>query len=449
MTLLTLFASADIAVAQTLSVPSVASGGPGSAFVTAVVPTPAPSTTAAVPESAITIEVWNAAYSALVDDLPDTWGRRWLEQSNQPGSGAFTISDYDADFADITFGRVVRFYLDDVIRFAMIVEQSSDTAIAAGEEADEATTFSGRGHAAVLERAAVFPALGTGRVPFTENRYFNWASPDFDDSTWTAAVATPPKYGEVSGGVVTENFARPEGWPDDDAQWLWDRSSEEDGVPIGDVYLRSEFTVSNAGPYQVWAASDDEHEVWLDGVQILSRSEYYGGQSEHTDVTLDAGTHYLAAKASNLNNLKAGFVLTVVPINGDGSIGASIFRTQATTWVVVGYPDPVPGWRTGAIMRALIAEAQARGWQAGFATTFADDTDTDGNEWDITTDVVFPIGHNLLQAIARLAETYLDYGMQPASFTLNAWKKGMRGADSGVTYTRAVNILTLSHEGRG
>lgn len=400
----------------------------------------------------IGVEVYDSEYLVQLADSDDTAARfnvRWQEAKNDVGTGRFDMHNGDAALAQCARGNIVAVGLDGRRDFAFVIESAAVAVVSPAEELGQNTTVSGRGTAALLEDAVVYPEMGIGRKPYSDTRNFNWASPEFDDSAWDTPVATPPKYGEVANGVVTENFALPAAWPDPDSEWIWDRDSEEDGVPIGDVYFRSSFTVAAEAQYRIWAAADDNHEVWLDGVLAMSREGPYGGQSEFINVLLDAGTHHLAVRASNLNALKAGFTLTVTSINGDGTDGASIHATNTTDWVVLGYPDPVPGYKVGKIIRRLISEAQTRGGLDGFNVGFDDDDDSDGTPWTESNDVAFPIGLTVLAALQQLAEVYLDWRMAGDTLTLHAYVKGDPAA-SGVTFKTGdrgdgANLVSLVH----
>lgn len=100
----------------------------------------------------------------LIDYVPRSKRRSWLDELADVGSGSFQVH-VDDDTLEahpdlLDYGNVVRCYLDGVLRFAWIIEDARLTGVSDGEDAGLWWTVSGRGALARLEDAAVYPAGG-------------------------------------------------------------------------------------------------------------------------------------------------------------------------------------------------------------------------------------------------------------------------------------------------
>lgn len=371
-------------------------------------------------------------------ELDEGFGRSWQDVHNDAGAGRIVVQNDDPDLASVDYFDVLRFELDGVTRFAALVERKARATVAGGEEADEATELSGRGVVALLEDGVVFPEGGPGRARFSETRVFNFASPSFDDSGWTTPVASTQTQMEFS----------PEGWPDPDAVYLWDRYSAVDGTPPGDVYLRHNFNVpADDTVVEVWIDVDDEFELWLDGQPLVSDTfnPLSLGVPEHPRLKLDAGDHLLALRARNLNDLKAGVILSVLELDAAGVVVGTLTNTAAPGWRAVGYPPSPPGFTPGRVLRVLLEETQARGALAGVTLSFTDGADSAGRAWPVAPDLAFPVGTDLLSVLKQIAESYLDFKMTP-NLVLHAW--ATRGTTTTVAFEPGVNVTELFHEGK-
>lgn len=104
----------------------------------------------------------------LVDILPDTFAREWLDELNGPGAGSFKVSARNPRLANpdlLAYGNIARMVLDEVPRFAFTIEHKNWVDVGEGEDADRVLTVSGRGVLAKLEEAQVYLSEGlTGEV---------------------------------------------------------------------------------------------------------------------------------------------------------------------------------------------------------------------------------------------------------------------------------------------
>lgn len=398
--------------------------------------------------SDITAEARSRA-GTLLTTLPDSHGRGWQDTLNDTGSGSLTLQNDDPALALVPYGAVLNFAIDGTTRFSSLVEQKTRVSISQDEEVGEVTTLAGRGTAAIMEEAVVDQPSTAGIVAaFSDNRVFNFASLDLNTTGWTAAVATG------LGG-------RPEGWCDPGAVWIWDRNLVSVNAPGGDVYFRRLFNVAAQVDVEVWAAADDAYDLWLDGAPLLHGGPVYLGQAAKAGpLTLRAGTHLLAVRVHNANDLKAGLRVSVFTLNTTGgqegvtvdSVSGVPVNTSAG-WVILPYPlyggpgsDPKPpGLTAGRILQLLVTEAQARGALTGVTLGFTATADSAGVAWPVTSDISLAIGVDLLSVLRQLTEGYIDFRMSQSGLTLNAYVNA--GSASASVLARAVNLTDLSHVG--
>lgn len=365
-------------------------------------------------------------------------GAAWQEVLNSPGTGRVVVQNDDPDLAAVRYGDLLRFELGGLARFLAIAERKKRVEISRDEEVGELTEISGRGTLARWARAVVYPDTEPGALPFSDQRVFNFASPDLDDSAWAAAINTP----QTLLGFT------PQSWPDADADYLWDRPVWQDGVPPGDAYLRHWFTVADDVTGELWVDADDEFDAWIDGVFV--QSDRFNptelGVPEHTRLRLTAGDHLLAIRARNLNALKAGVIVTVLELDATGApVGVITHSTHSAGWKVLGYPPSPPGFTPGAVLRILLADAQARGALTGTTLGFTDTTDSAGVAWPVTADLAFRAGTTLLAVLEQLAEVYLELKPSPSTYRLDAYVT--RGEATTVEFVEAESILELVHDG--
>lgn len=433
----------------------------GSAANSSVVPGPRITQTypaGAPAQSRIIVRLFDpAAMDLEVAELTQSWARRWLDELDDVGSGSVNLQNDDFDLALVSYGSVVRFDLDGLACFAMIVETITRKAIDAGEEAEEFTSLAGRGLLAGWEDAIVFPSMVDPfrrRYVVSDVRTFSFASLEYDDESWKDAVPTGAFYG---AGASNENFGYPEGFPISLLFWWWDRNTSGN-APAGDVYLRREFEIvtesgSASIDVEIWAAADDALELYVDGIQMLVIDGPYDGSPGHVAATLADGDHVIAIKGTNMNALKAGVLFTVDLVNAETGAHSIITNSGDNTGTpvmsVLGYPTTVPGFTPGRIIEILLAEAKTRGVLQEWTLTFDASVDSAGAPWPIIATVDFQIGMDLLSVLRQLAETFIDVAVAPARLELSAWVIGTRGRTTAVDFEPLVNLTSLVHAGEG
>jgi len=420
-------------------------------------PTPTPgepvARSATPPARRIVVRVCDPDNPATVLATLDRARReRWQKVLSEHGTGSCVLQNDDADLADATYGRLLRWEVDGRATFLSIIEGRDQVLISQQEDVDEATEVGGRGVLAQWDDGVVYPEAGATGRPFSDQRVLNWTSADFDDSGWR-----PVKLGQRIGDVhqVDPNIAK--GFPDADAHVLWAWGSGETGSPgaggiePGIALLRKTVTVGTAGWYRFFVSADDGATVIIDGVQLYAEARlWFHLETQSVDVYLSAGSHQLAMRVENLDNgnlagNSAWGLMSAVAITEDGELGAVLVRTDST-WKGVAYPPKPPGFTIGRAIRVLLEEAQARGALLGWTLGFTDTADSAGQAWVEEPELAFQCGMDLYSVLQELAEAYVELDVAPAQLVLYAYSDGY-GQVSGAAYTEGASILALAHSG--
>lgn len=404
----------------------------------------------------ITCELLARDTLAVKATLDESRDRQWQEVLNDVGSGKVTLQNDDADLALIEYGDYIRFLLDGVARFAIIVESMTRTDIAPGEESDEATVISGRGAVAVFENVVIYPdAIFLDTVPFADARVFNFASllPNGPDP-W----ATPYDWGDrPTAGPYTGN---PADFPPVFSHWVGPEAPDGFGDnQRGDWYFFALIIGAPAAHYRLFFGYDDRIEIWIDNVPLFSNNDTTIEAVKSVDVFLDAFIHTLACRVTNLDpnagppDGPTGITMALCTVNPDDSFDTEYWATDPTdlNQFVMPFPARAPGYTPGSLITALYLEATPPGSRdvpsvALVTLTFDEDFDSNGDAW---TEYISPsvnIGTDLLTFIKSLAESSYDFWFDPATWELNLYQS--RGSASGVTYTETTNITELSHVGK-
>lgn len=412
-------------------------GPPALNPVTSVPLTPpvlAPPSTLGAPGPVVQVLVNGAVPSALLETS-------WQRVLSDPGEGSATVPN---GAASADYGDILTFSMGGKVRHQALIERINEQRIDANEEAGENTTYSGRGLSAEWDRMVIYPDLGAEHPerlapPKQDSRFFNWtASTGIDDTQWGQAVITPARYGKTlldSGGG--QRFYYPEGWPWNQARWIWDRETSN-GAPVGDVYFRKTFG-AGAGIYQIWSCADDEYELWINGIKIAERLGVYSGQAEHVEIELGEHFHLLAAKAKNRKG-RAGLQVAVLPVKDFGQLGVAIEQTDQS-WKVKGYPKDPPGMTVGQAIKIVHDEAKVRGMLNNWTLGFGKDNDSAGKPWPILSDLSVPVGTTGLGFLSQLSEAHIDWSFSPAQRKLLCYNIDTMGHSSaGLTPMTELNV---------
>lgn len=389
---------------------------------------------------------------AVFDEM---FGAKWQEILNDAGSAEISVLNTDPDLLLLRDGDILRFEHRGYATFVMLIAERTVAAVAGGEERDQITTLKGPGHIAALGEALVYPARGVGKLPIQEDRVFNWTASDFDDAAWP--LANPLH----TAGTLTDWHGPLEGWPDPTAVYVWGWTGDLRYAPSGSCYFRDSFAVPEGlypdQPQQIvlYLGADDTGTMYFDGAQAVdtedNRPDYHSTYSVVLDVT--AGQHWVSAVATNAGVPLPDPLLDpmIHDVDADpnpaGLLGAAylyvngtpttlLWHTSAATRVIE-YPPQPPGMTPGEVIRHAIQEAQARGALPHVLLNFTDETDSDGRAWPIVGDIATKVGTDVWTFIKELTDTYVDVWMEPASFTLWAWRKDGRGEARDIAFLPA------------
>lgn len=99
--------------------------------------------------------------ATLIDILPDSRARKWIDELNEVGGGEFEIHEDDPKLVEnptiLRPGNFARFYLDEVARFTIRLEDYDYVPAGDAEDSGRWIKVSGRGGAALLEDGLVYP----------------------------------------------------------------------------------------------------------------------------------------------------------------------------------------------------------------------------------------------------------------------------------------------------
>lgn len=388
----------------------------------------------------------------IVAELPLSKARTWAEVLSEPGSGGAQFLLEDTALANFVEDGddVIVFSYRGQRAFAMLVEGKSETTYAEGEESAQLVTYVGRGHLAVLSRSLVYPTGGVGLDPVEQDRLFNWASPEFDSSSWgpVAYLGTITDLINVQAfllylsGYPTDPASITINVPQYDLELFWAPGGT--GLvdqPPGDIYVHDTLTIPTDGTYFVYFYCDDNGELYINGSQVLTISGLNATAATSQAVELTAGTYRLALHINNSDLLEPSItnggnygwaVYTTNLVLGTNEVGTLVDKAKSTA-VVVAYPPQPPGMPVGQAMIIALEEAQARGELTGVTWNFTATADSDGVPWPTVPDIATKTGADMMTFFRELAATYVDLWMDPGSFTLWAWNIDGRGADLSAT----------------
>lgn len=404
----------------------------------------------------ITVELLARDTLAVKATLDESRDRQWQEVFNDVGNGKVTLQNDDPDLALVEYGDYVRFLLDGVARFAIIVEAMDRVDVASGEEADEATVISGRGAIAVLENVVIYPdAIFLDTVPFADARVFNFASllPDGPEP-W----ATPYDWGDRPAAGPYAGM--PADFPAVFSHWVGPEAPDGSGDnQRGDWFFFALIIGAPAARYRLVFGFDDRIELWVDNVPLFSNNETTIEAAKTVDVYLDSFIHTLACRVTNLDpnagppDGPTGITMALCTLKPDDTIDLEYWATDPTdpNQFVMAFPSRAPGYTPGSIITSMYLEATPPGSRdvpsvALVSFTFDEDFDSNGVAWPEYISPAVNVGTDLLTFLKQLAESSFDFWFDPATWQLNLYLS--RGSATSVAYTETSNITALSHAGK-
>ena len=244
------------------------------------------------------LDVYDATNATYQGTLDAALSSEFVDEYNQPGAGTVTVPLDSADAALLVKDAVVRVIYRDEVRFAWFVETRERTIADNGNQ--YTLTASGRGLLAWLEDAIVYPQGGLADF-LAPDRPFNYASGPGD---WRTSGNYQAALGVTWLADTTSRDGLPVRWKDPQAQWIW-RTNPSTLVQRGTVnWLYRDFTLTEGKRIKFYASCDNAMDVYLDGQQIMSSSDFDKEAASFTQMArfttrLGIGTHTLAARVKN------------------------------------------------------------------------------------------------------------------------------------------------------
>lgn len=388
--------------------------------------------------AAIQVEVYGPDGITLIAAVPRHTGAQWLDELNGDGSGQFSIHLDDPLLttypALLDGGNIVKLApTGQAAAFAFHIEDVTPTLTASGGRAENWVTVSGRGVRTLLQLGVVYPEYGL-RATTSDDRAFDFSSAEgdwYDSAEWVTPQAVT-----LAADTSFRGTKGPEGWPDPGAEWIWSTDPTADAT-AGRNWFRGSFTLASPANIAIYGSSDNWMNLRLNGDTIIETDmddRYAWAETYKFSAYLPAGTHLIAAAVDNYDSNgdnPAGFLCSVMYLDASGKPTSSVLRTSAASFKVRGYGDP-PGWNGAQIVRALLAECQARGASPldPITTDFTGAVDSDGQAWEDLQDRAFDVNTDLLDVLTQVSEIAFDSAMTP-DLVLHAWKQ--RGADLSAT----------------
>jgi nucleoid-associated protein YgaU len=245
-------------------------------------------------EDPMTVEVLDVDDpNTVITELPLSKAREFRDAPSAVGSGTLQLMADDPDVAYLDGDRILRWRIDGRPATQTLVEKLERKTIAAGEEAEQILTVSGRSLIALLEEAVVYPSRGPATLPIEDTRIFNFANDDFSEKGWTSSGHI-----RYQGQPSTYWTGLPARWPATSAAWIWAPGSNDNQAKVGTCYFRKRFEIpSGVTELALFFSTDNGGELWFDGQMIMDSDSF----SEHRSINVPVtpGTHLLAVKAWN------------------------------------------------------------------------------------------------------------------------------------------------------
>lgn len=331
----------------------------------------------AVPPAELRWSIWSADLSvAHVSDLDVSDGKASKVFRGRGGGGSLAVAASDPDAAEVQAGRVVRVDVADgsggwVPWHAWVLRTKKASSADVAADGVERVVWSGPELSALLDDVQVMPN-GVGAAPFSDQRVFDWSSPELDDAGWS----TP----DVRGHVTDVDYppaalaGRPTTFPSDTALFL--SGAPPSGSPgvdaVGLVPFRRHVAL-DAGSYTLYVTGDDLFDVRVDGVPMVAYRVAFGDASTATWYRQFRLTEpravVVSALVENVERFAAdpgapfGNVLMFAASlhhRTFGGIGeeAEVMSTDAA-WLSHG-PGPLPGFTAAQAVDVMLLDAG--GW---------------------------------------------------------------------------------------
>ena len=245
------------------------------------------------------LDVYDPLNQTYQGTLTQTLSSEFVDEFNQAGFGTVTVPLFSTEAGLLVKDAVVRVVYRDEVRFAWFVEtRERNLADSSGQQT---LTASGRGLLAILDDCVVYPQGGLADF-LAPDRPFNWASGP--TGNWRSSGNYQAALGVQWKNDTTSRRNLPVRWKDPSAQWIW-RTNPETVVQRGTVnWFYRDFTLTSSTRVKFFASCDNQMDVYLDGQQIMSSSDFDNEAASFTQmarftIRLGIGTHTLAARVKN------------------------------------------------------------------------------------------------------------------------------------------------------
>ena len=440
----------------------------------------------------VTVHIYGPAGINELNQVENATNISWRDELNGPGFGSFEIALDDPDVADCISGRMVRLEIDGVPAFTFRIEgRPQMIQVDEGEESSYRVIVQGRGWAAILDDATVYPSRDVeGETPDLEDpfkqrdRVFSFASVDFPNGTLWPQALEVYEYSqlqayrfqrvEVSEGSF-ENRPSPVDMPFPNSEVYEALTGSELAywiVPpvasssIGFFFYAGILTWTTEEPITFSMTADNLFRFYINGVQILDEESdvfMWEGWKEVT-YPMRPGQYRLACVVENIEGASAvgetdygGWLMGSYVRGADGNPKAGAITTNALYRALYS-PDIWPGWTPGQIVERLIVEATGRGslLNGSIGYNFSAASDSSGNPWTalhgglVTSyipEFLVPVGSTMLSALDQLVEEgWVDWNMLPGGATLQMWSAEAGAGTSAAAFTIGTNIVLLDRQ---
>lgn len=401
--------------------------------------------------------------SEIVEVLNNRMAPTALEQLNDDGGGSFKIHALDpkidpnqgGDPTLLDYGNIFRVVVEGKVVQCCEITGRKLTLVDEGEYASLIWEITGVGYGAnTMNNAVVYPEKGLKKNSL-DTRFFSFAAQTgswYHDIDWVA----PIKVAIQSTNLPTDPWSgTPYPWPLDwpkaleESWWLWDRVQERltGSAPVGDVYFRAEFTITEPHvTLTLVMTADDFAWAYIDGQQILSIESVYSWQKTfQATIDVDAGPHVFGIRARTIRGYGGVIFGLSYQVNTDDAPTWLIKSGEGTDVKMFPYPSPAPGWTAAEVLRVLLTEAQARGAQGmnNLTLGFTDTTDTSGTPWTTPLDWSFGVGTKYREVLNQFAANSNDWTFDPVTLQLKMWP--LRGVDRTVQAEQEPVYLRPAH----
>lgn len=390
------------------------------------------------------------ALGVRITDIPRRRGVACAEPLNVPGTGQISVQMDDpilkAYPTALNYGNIVRFWLGGKCISGFRIKSRTRTLVSSDEGAALVRTVSGPTVHHLLDDFLVKHAR-TPRPDSPSEREFTWASPAgdwYNASKWNY----PVRQWTRKNPPTNAKKHMPKAWPVPSAKWIGFRGAHK--------YFRKDFTTSTDNLLvRIYATTDEWFKVYMDGELVLEGNAIETGYREFTyvDLVLPRGTHTVAAYARAIGSAGGdgwdNFIFGMCKITPLGKRILPPILVSNSTWKAH-RGNPPPGWNRAQVLRQIIAEAKVRNVTAAdlLVLGFGSTTDTAGQAWVDTFNESVSIGTSALDLQSQLSEgNGFDVWVDPADFTIKAWKQ--RGSDksSSIALIPGTNLLDYEVEG--